>query len=86
MATNVTFEAFTPAQNNGGQGGKVSGVISLADVLVRNITNPLAITNDTVTADLQRTIVVTAAQGVTAGIPPGCYEKSDGVIFRKTGV
>lgn len=79
MATNVNFEACTqPSTPGNGQGSKVTGLISLADVVVNTTPNATGGFNTaTVTADLQRAILVTDAQGITAGIPPGWYEKVD---------
>lgn len=84
MATNVVFEAHTPAAPGNGVGGKVSATISLADVVV-NVA-PTAVgtfTTATVTADLQRSILITPAAGVTNGIPAGWYENAGPALFRK---
>lgn len=94
MATTVNFEAHTPIGTPGnGQGSKVSGTISLADVVVNTTPNTTGGFNTaTVTADLQRSILVTDAQGITAGIPPGWYEKVDILgtalsnLFRRVSV
>lgn len=78
MATTVNFEAHTPLGQGDGRGSKVTGTISLADVVVNTTPNATGGWNTaTVTADLQRSIFVDAATGITAGIPPGWYEKAD---------
>lgn len=86
MATNVNFEAHTPPQGDG-RGSKVTGIISLADVVVNTTPNTIGGWNTaTVTADLQRSIFVDATAAIAAGIPPGWYEKVDspsGNLFRK---
>jgi hypothetical protein len=84
MATTITYESFGP-QTTGNPISKVTGTISQADMSFRNISNPLAPTNDTVTADKIRVHTVTDAEGATAGIPGGTYEKSSGAVYRRTG-
>jgi hypothetical protein len=84
MATTITYESFGP-RTTGNTISKVTGTISQSDMSFLDISNPLAPTATTVTADKIRVHTVTAAEGATAGIPGGTYEKSSGAIYRRTG-
>lgn len=84
MATNVNFECFTEGYD--GRGGRQTGTISLADVVVNTSPNTTGGWNTaTVTADKQQRIFVSATDGLAQGIEPGWYEKvSDSPnLFRK---
>lgn len=85
MATNVTFEADNPLNKPGdGRTSKVSGVLSLADVVVNTTPNATGGWNTaTVTADNQRSIYVGAADGILAGVPVGWYERQAGAVFKR---
>ena len=84
MATTITYESYGPHQT--GQAiSLVSGTISQADMSFLNISNPLVPVATVVTADKIRTHLIGAAAAITAGIPPGQYEKKIGTTFRKVG-
>jgi hypothetical protein len=84
MATTVTFIAHTTGP--AGQTGSISGTQSLADVVVNSAPNAVGgWTTATVTAEKQRQIYVSPADGVTAGIPGGWYEKISATVFQLRG-
>lgn len=82
MATNCTF--FCYGEGPDGRGSERSGIISLADVVVQTTTTDVGTFNTaTVTADKQRSILLTASAAATAGVEPGWYDNVGGANFRK---
>lgn len=79
MATNITAEFSNQMPGGVGSVTQVSG-ISKADIVVNTTPNSTGGWNTaTVTADVARSHVLTAADGV----PPGRYEKCAPATFRK---
>lgn len=86
MATNCTLRAYAShnRQHGDSRTSEVSAVVSLADVVVNTTPTSTGGWNTaTVTADLQRTIFLSAAAAASAGIPPGWYERDGLASFRK---
>lgn len=84
MATNCTFYDYGSKPD--GQTGELSGVVSLADVVVNSVPNATGgWSTATVTADKQKSIFLTAANAATAGTRPGWYENIGGANFRRQG-
>lgn len=83
MATTITFEAYTPVGNNGPAGGKISGTVSMNDVVVNVSPNSTGGWNTaTVTADKQRSILLGPTDAASAAMPQGQYINQGGAVYR----
>ena len=82
MATTCTYKSYGTSVT-GLAVSEVSGTISQADMSFLNISNPMAPTAGTVTADKIRTHLISDAAAATAGIPPGQYERVGSATYKK---